>query len=135
MPFWARPEQDRAGRAEISEEDGESGSPMESAAAKGEQAMTTELEPGWCATTNRRCEDIRAEIGRLRAELDELRKIRDGCEKIMLGRKAEIERLRAENAQLREKIEILEAELRVTKRLAEEPSEVTMRRERDEEWK
>jgi FtsZ-binding cell division protein ZapB len=26
-------------------------------------------------------------------EIDELRKIRDGCEKIMLGRKAEIERL------------------------------------------
>jgi hypothetical protein len=35
--------------------------------------MTTELEPGWCATTNRRCEDIRAEIGRLRADLSQMR--------------------------------------------------------------
>ena len=37
-----------------------------------------------------------AEIEKLRADIDELRKIRDGCERIMLGRKAEIERLRAE---------------------------------------
>jgi hypothetical protein len=36
------------------------------------------------------------------AEIDELRKIRDGCEKIMLGRKAEIERLLAENTRMRE---------------------------------
>jgi hypothetical protein len=45
------------------------------------------------------------------------------------------EQCATEIERLHEKVEILEAELRVTKRLAEEPSEVTVRRERDEDWK
>jgi hypothetical protein len=39
-------------------------------------------------------DDAMADLVKAEAEIDELRKIRDGCEKIMLGRKAEIERLR-----------------------------------------
>jgi predicted phage gp36 major capsid-like protein len=45
-------------------------------------------------------DDAMADLVKAEAEIDELRKIRDGCERIMLGRKAEIGRLQAESAEL-----------------------------------
>jgi hypothetical protein len=85
-------------------------------------------------------EQTNAERREAAAVIDELRKIRDGCEKIMLGRKTEIERLR--EALLvnglrwsAETKEVINAKIDQIARGGDEPSEVTVRRERDEEWK
>jgi hypothetical protein len=40
--------------------------------------MTTELEPGWCSTTGRRCEHIKTEIERLQWALREIVRIAPG---------------------------------------------------------
>jgi uncharacterized coiled-coil DUF342 family protein len=53
-------------------------------------------------------DDAMADLVKAEAEIDELRKIRDGCEKIMLGRKAEIERLRAELSQVRAMAQVMD---------------------------
>jgi hypothetical protein len=53
-------------------------------------------------------EQTNAERREAMAEIDELRKIRDGCEKIMLGRKAEIERLQAELSQVRAMAKVMD---------------------------